>query len=97
MKNYNFRNQDVFAEMYGQYDQPEYLSSTDSVVVGMRRLFTEHARGVTPSDPEVVAQELGEVMVRENDLKTLGDCAGDLRRADQRRYEGSGVVLSPAL
>ncbi len=71
MKNYNFRNQDVFAEMYGQYDQPEYLSSTDSVVVGMRRLFTEHARGVTPSDPEVVAQELGEVMVRENDLKTL--------------------------
>src|SRR5581483_4586865 len=52
-KNYNFRNQDVDAEMYGQYDAPEYLSSTDSVVIAMRKLFTEHARGIKPPAPEV--------------------------------------------
>ncbi len=44
--NFNFRNQDYDAEKYVQYDSPEYLSSTDSVVVAMRRLFAEHARDV---------------------------------------------------
>ena len=43
--NFNFRNQDYDAEKYVQYASPEYLSSTDSVVVAMRRLFVEHARG----------------------------------------------------
>jgi len=76
IKNFNFRNQDVFAEMYGQYDQPEYLSSTDSVVVGMRKLFTEHARGIKPVEPEVAAAEVGERMVREGDLKILEHAEG---------------------
>ena len=44
--NFNFRNQDYDAEKYTQYDMPEYLSSTDSVVVAMRRLFADHNRDV---------------------------------------------------
>ena len=74
--NYNFRNQDVWAEQYGQYDGPEYLSSTDSVVIAMRKLFTEHARGVKPPEPEVVAEELGETMVREGDLRAMEAAKG---------------------
>ena len=76
IKNFNFRNQDVWAEMYGQYDGPEYLSSTDSVVIGMRKLFTEHARGVKPPAPEVVAEEVGETMVREGDLRSVESARG---------------------
>ncbi len=70
-KNFNFRNQDIDAEKYGQYDAPEYLSSTDSVVIAMRKLFTEHARGVRKPEPELVAEEVGETMVREGDLRGL--------------------------
>ena len=44
--NFNFRNQDYDAQKYVQFASPEYLSSTDSAVVAMRRLFVEHARDV---------------------------------------------------
>ena len=73
--NFNFRNQDYDAEKYTQYSMPEYLSSTDSVVVAMRRLFVEHNRDVLRRRqreeelPEVMGESEAEQMVRENDLK----------------------------
>ena len=73
--NFNFRNQDYDAEKYVQYDLPEYLSSTDSVVVAMRRLFVEHARDVQRRRereeelPEQVEETSAEQMVREGDTR----------------------------
>ena len=69
--------------MYGQYDGPEYLSSTDSVVIAMRKLFTEHARGVKPPEPEVVVEEVGETVVREGNLRAMEAAKGV--QADQIR------------
>lgn len=71
--NFNFRNQDYDAEKYVQYALPEYLSSTDSVVVAMRRLFVEHARDVVRRReleeelPESLEESLAEKMVRDGD------------------------------
>jgi hypothetical protein len=54
---------------------PEYLSSTDSVVVAMRRLFVEHNRDVIRRRereeelPEVLEETEAERMVREGDLR----------------------------
>ena len=42
--NFNIRNQDYDAEKYVQYSFPEYLSSTDSVLVAMERMLVAHAR-----------------------------------------------------
>ena len=73
--NFNFRNQDYDAEKYVQYDFPEYLSSTDSVVVAMRRLFVEHNRDVQRRRareeelPETLEETVAEIMVREGDAK----------------------------
>ena len=73
--NFNFRNQDYDAEKYTQYSMPEYLSSTDSVVVAMRRLFVEHARDVQRRRereeelPEVLGETEAERMVREGDAR----------------------------
>ena len=73
--NFNFRNQDYDAEKYVQYDKPEYLSSTDSVVVAMRRLFVEHARDVQRRRgreeelPESWEETPAEQLVREGDAK----------------------------
>ena len=73
--NFNFRNQDYDAEKYTQYNMPEYLSSTDSVVVAMRRLFADHNRDVIrrrereEALPEVMAESEAERMVREGDVK----------------------------
>lgn len=69
--NFNFRNQDYDAEKYVRYASPEYLSSTDSVVVAMRRLFVEHARDVQRRReleeelPESLEETEAERMVRE--------------------------------
>ena len=46
MVNYNFSDQDYDAMRSVRYQHPEYLSSTDSVVVALRRLVTEHGRGL---------------------------------------------------
>ena len=73
--NFNFRNQDYDAEKYVQYSFPEYLSSTDSVVVAMRRLFVEHARDVQRRRereeelPEQLEETEAELMVREGDAR----------------------------
>ena len=73
--NFNFRNQDYDAERYVQYASPEYLSSTDSVVVAMRRLFVEHARDEQrrrereEALPEALEESEAERMVREVDVQ----------------------------
>ena len=73
--NFNFRNQDYDAEKYVQNDSPEYLSSTDSVVVAMRRLFVEHARDVQRRRereeelPEAPEETGAQRMVREVDAQ----------------------------
>ena len=75
--NFNFRNQDYDAEKYTQYHLPEYLSSTDSVVVAMRRLFADHNRDVIRQrereeampEVEVMEESEAERMVREGDVK----------------------------
>ena len=73
--NFNFRNQDYDAEKYTQYNMPEYLSSTDSVVVAMRRLFVEHARDVQrrrereEEAPESMEETEADQMVREGDAR----------------------------
>ena len=73
--NFNFRNQDYDVEKYTQYSMPEYLSSTDSVVVAMRRLFVEHARDVQrrrereEEAPESLEETAAERMVREGDTQ----------------------------
>ena len=48
--NFNFRYADLDAERSCQYHLPEYLSATDSTVVGIRKVLTEFARGVKMSE-----------------------------------------------
>jgi hypothetical protein len=54
---------------------PEYLSSTGSVVVAMRRLFVEHARDVQRRQereeeaPENMEETEADQMVREGDAR----------------------------
>jgi hypothetical protein len=88
--NFNFRNQDYDAEKYTQYSMPEYLSSTDSVVVAMRRLFVEHNRDVIRRRereeelPEVLEETEAERMVREGDVKVAETSATfDAHRLEQ--------------
>ncbi len=59
MINYNFSDQDYDAMRSAQYQYPEYLSSTDYPVVALRKLVTEHARGIQRSVqlPEETAAE----------------------------------------
>ena len=80
--NFNFRNQDYDAEKYVQYARPEYLSSTDSVVVAMRRLFVEHARDVQRRRareeelPESMEETVAEQRVREGDASVAASSKG---------------------
>ena len=87
--NFNFRNQDYDAEKYVQYDMPEYLSSTDSVVVAMRRLFVEHARDVIrrregeEEAPESMEETVADQQVRQGDLRVAEDSdAFDVQRLE---------------
>jgi len=88
--NFNFRNQDYDAEKYTQYAMPEYLSSTDSVVVAMRRLFVEHSRDVQrrrereEEAPESMEETPAERMVREGDARVAeASAAIDGRRLEE--------------
>jgi phenylpropionate dioxygenase-like ring-hydroxylating dioxygenase large terminal subunit len=62
MINYNFSDQDYDAMRSARYQYPEYLSSTDSVVVALRRLVSEHGRGIK-HDVEVVEETTAERLV----------------------------------
>ena len=88
--NFNFRNQDYDAEKYVQYTRPEYLSSTDSVVVAMRRLFVEHNRDTQirraneEEVPEVSEETPAEKLVREGDARVAAATdAYDVKRLEE--------------
>jgi len=61
---FNFSDQDYDAMRSVRYQYPEYLSSTDSPVVALRKLVTEHARGLNASVP---AETAAEKLVKEAD------------------------------
>jgi phenylpropionate dioxygenase-like ring-hydroxylating dioxygenase large terminal subunit len=46
MRHFNFSDQDYDAMRTTRYQYPEYLSSTDSYLIMVRKLLTEHARGI---------------------------------------------------
>ena len=71
MKNFNFRSQDIYAEMTGQYDKPEFLLSTDTFVIATRRLLADYARGVKPSEPELAMEDVGELNAQEVEQHVL--------------------------
>ncbi len=71
VKNFNFRSQDIYAEMTGQYDKPEFLLSTDTFVIATRRLLADYARGVKPSEPELAVQDVGELNAQEVEQQVL--------------------------
>jgi phenylpropionate dioxygenase-like ring-hydroxylating dioxygenase large terminal subunit len=55
---FNFSDQDYDAMRSIRYQYPEYLSSTDNTLVALRKLVTEHARGIQrAAAPEVTAAE----------------------------------------
>ena len=56
--NFNFRNPDYDAERTCQYNIPEYLSATDSTVVGIRKLLAEYGRGAKDIDEVTREEEL---------------------------------------
>lgn len=70
MIHFNFSDQDYDAMRTAQYQYPEYLSSTDNCVIALRRLVTEHARGVERTI-EVAKQTTAEKLVYEAD-RALG-------------------------
>jgi phenylpropionate dioxygenase-like ring-hydroxylating dioxygenase large terminal subunit len=74
MINYNFSDQDYDAMRSCRYQYPEYLSSTDGVVVALRRLVAERARGVA-HDGSVAEETTAERLVAEAD-KLLGVAPG---------------------
>lgn len=67
--NFNFRNPDYDAEKTCQYDLPEYLSATDSTVVGIRKLLAEYARG--SKAPEEITRE--DELVEERQQRVADD------------------------
>ncbi len=63
---YNFSDQDYDAMQTLSYESPEFLSSTDSYLVMLRKLFTTHARGLKRT-VEVAEQTTAEKLQAEAD------------------------------
>ena len=66
MIHFNFSDQDYDAMRSCRYQYPEFLSSTDSVIVSLRRLVAERARGVKHG-VDVVEETTAERLVAEAD------------------------------
>lgn len=68
---YNFSDQDYDAMRTTRYHHPEYLSATDSHVIGQRKLMVTHARGAEKHQSiKINAQTTAEQLVEDfnNDL-----------------------------
>jgi hypothetical protein len=63
---HNFQNQDRDVAESTRWDAAEFLSSTDSMVVAMRKLFVMHARNTQPP-VEVPEETTAETLVYEAD------------------------------
>jgi phenylpropionate dioxygenase-like ring-hydroxylating dioxygenase large terminal subunit len=66
IRHFNFSDQDYDAMRSARYQYPEYLSSTDSFLIAVRKLFAEHARGVERTI-EVNEETTAEKLVYEAD------------------------------
>jgi hypothetical protein len=88
MINYNFSDQDYDAMRSCRYQYPEYLSSTDSVIIALRRLVGERARGAKQG-VAVVEETTAERLVAEAD-RMFGleaeAAAGMIERHDRLVY-----------
>jgi hypothetical protein len=73
--NFNFRNMDYDAERYTNYDAPEFLSSTDSICVAIRKLVAEHARGIR-YNKEDLDENIAEQMVQETEELAVEQAQG---------------------
>jgi phenylpropionate dioxygenase-like ring-hydroxylating dioxygenase large terminal subunit len=73
--NFNFRWADVDAERTCRYDIPEYLSSSDSTVVVIRKVLAEYARGIHTAEELKALDEEGstaeEKLVTERNLAAV--------------------------
>ncbi len=99
---YNFSDQDFDAIRTVQYSSPEFLSSTDSYLVMVRRLFTEHARGVKQTVAvarDTTAEKLVEeanrsLNVEGNGATQEGDAA---QESSKEAGAGFGILLTGRL
>ena len=67
---FNFSDQDYDAMRSARYQYPEYLSSTDSPVIGLRKLVTQHARGIKKTI-EINEETTAERIAREMDEELM--------------------------
>ena len=93
--NFNFRNQDRDAEKYCRYDLPEYLSSTDAVVIAMRKLFTEYNRDLERAKltHEHLEESIEDEMVKQSEelvLNAHSDITLNATRLREELLSGSG-------
>jgi hypothetical protein len=65
-RHFNFSDQDYDAMRTTRYQHPEYLSSTDSYLIMVRKLLTEHARGLKKT-VDVAEETTAEKLVYESD------------------------------
>ena len=86
---FNFSDQDYDAMRSCRYQHPEYLSSTDNCVVMLRRLITEHGRGVTK--PVEVEEQTTAGEARLRGRPPAGSAAR--RGPDRRRFRSRGGSL----
>lgn len=98
---YNFSDQDFDAIRTVQYSSPEFLSSTDSYLVMVRRLFTEHARGVKRTvavAPDTTAEKLVYEADRSLNVKANGTTHSDgpdgSEEASTEAGAGFGMLLT---
>jgi phenylpropionate dioxygenase-like ring-hydroxylating dioxygenase large terminal subunit len=82
---FNFSDQDYDAMRSSRYQYPEYLSSTDNPVVMLRRLITEHGRGLQ-KQMRVRRHTSAEEMVYEGD-RLLGEQPDDDLISEQQTQE----------
>ena len=58
----NFSQMDAAVMVPQRYDTPENLSPTDSEIIALRKLVTQHARGVAKQNPEALGGHPGRAL-----------------------------------
>ena len=93
---YNFSDQDYDAMRSTRYQHTEYLSATDSHVVGQRRLMTEHARGSKrfAEEVEVAERTTAEEMVGSLNEQLAAE-RPEMAEASSQEMAGSSRASGP--
>jgi nitrite reductase/ring-hydroxylating ferredoxin subunit len=63
----NFSQMDAAVMVPQRYDTPENLSPTDSEIIALRKLVTQHARGVAKQSPEALEDTHAERFAKERE------------------------------